>query len=289
MDILGCSIELITKNNIQYIKKTTYDKNYIHRLKLQSNKQQKFKNTINKSQTYFNTPNIISTQETEDYYSIIMEYINGQSCIEYFEQSNDISVNNFISEIINFINFELKNSQLLDVTKLVIDKFNNTIFNIRKNELLVNDKDINELITFYEKYIFNSDLKCIIPVGICHGDMTLSNMIFNNKEVYLIDFLDSFVETPLMDIVKLRQDTKYNWSYLLINNKNNLVFENSKSNFYKIDCEITDYYFQQQFYKDNYLTFQILNFLRIFQYVKKDYIIKYLKMVLKDLQKELNI
>ena len=179
---------------------------------------------------------------------------------------------------------------MLNVTKLVLDKFNNTILNIRKNELLINDKDINELIIFYQKYVFNFNLNCIMPVGICHGDMTLSNMIFNDNEVYLIDFLDSFIETPLMDIVKLRQDTKYNWSYLLINdNKNNLVFENSKSNFYKIDCEIVDYYSQQEFYKNNYLIFQILNFLRIFQYAKKDYIIKYLKMVLTDLQKEIEI
>ncbi len=56
----------------------------------------------------------------------------------------------------------------------------------------------------------------------------------------MIDFLDSFIETPLMDIVKLRQDTKYNWSYLLVNDTENMSFENSRSNFYKIDCEIFD-------------------------------------------------
>ncbi len=55
----------------------------------------------------------------------------------------------------------------------------------------------------------------MMPVGICHGDLTFSNMLFNGNNYYLIDFLDSFVESPLLDIVKLRQDSAYLWSQLM--------------------------------------------------------------------------
>ena len=31
----------------------------------------------------------------------------------------------------------------------------------------------------------------------------------------ILDFLDSFLETPLMDLTKLRQDTKFGWSVFI--------------------------------------------------------------------------
>ena len=41
-------------------------------------------------------------------------------------------------------------------------------------------------------------------------------MLFaNNSRIYLIDFLDSFLESPFIDYVKLRQDTRFYWSAYL--------------------------------------------------------------------------
>ena len=34
----------------------------------------------------------------------------------------------------------------------------------------------------------------------------------HNDKICLIDFLDSFVETPFFDILKLRQDTSFLWT-----------------------------------------------------------------------------
>ena len=42
-----------------------------------------------------------------------------------------------------------------------------------------------------------------IPMGKCHGDLTFSNILFNGNNYYLIDFLDSFIESPLLDLVKI--------------------------------------------------------------------------------------
>jgi thiamine kinase-like enzyme len=54
----------------------------------------------------------------------------------------------------------------------------------------------------------------VYPVGKCHGDFTLSNMIVtHNLSIYLIDFLSTFFESPLQDAVKLLQDFKYGWSF----------------------------------------------------------------------------
>ena len=48
--------------------------------------------------------------------------------------------------------------------------------------------------------------------GYCHGDLTFENIIINNNKVYLIDFLDSYVDSPIIDISKIKQDLILNWS-----------------------------------------------------------------------------
>ena len=37
----------------------------------------------------------------------------------------------------------------------------------------------------------------LIPVGVCHGDLTFSNILMKDNKIILIDFLDSYLETPL--------------------------------------------------------------------------------------------
>ena len=52
------------------------------------------------------------------------------------------------------------------------------------------------------------------PIGPCHGDLTLSNVIFDaTSGVTLIDFLATYLETPLQDVAKLKQDFIYGWSF----------------------------------------------------------------------------
>jgi hypothetical protein len=60
--------------------------------------------------------------------------------------------------------------------------------------------------------------KSKLHLGFCHGDLTFSNILFDENKRYLIDFLDTFVESPVQDIVKYRQDTLYGWSLMLEKN-----------------------------------------------------------------------
>jgi len=105
--------------------------------------------------------------------------------------------------------------------------------------------------------------------------------MFKDNTYYLIDFLDSFINTPLMDIVKLRQDTKYNWSYLLINDKKD--FNISKKMLFDLDKNIVNHYNKYKFFTESYKLLQQMNFLRILQYAKNDNIILFLKITLKNL------
>lgn len=54
-----------------------------------------------------------------------------------------------------------------------------------------------------------------LPIGYCHGDLTFANIIFVDKDIYFIDHLDSFIESPVIDLIKIYQDTLFNWSFFL--------------------------------------------------------------------------
>jgi thiamine kinase-like enzyme len=60
-----------------------------------------------------------------------------------------------------------------------------------------------------------------INIGYCHGDFTFENIIISEKNIYLIDFLDSFIDSPIIDISKLLQEFDLNWS-----NRNEKVLTN---------------------------------------------------------------
>ncbi len=52
------------------------------------------------------------------------------------------------------------------------------------------------------------------PIGNCHGDLTLSNLIVDPiNGITLIDFLYTYLESPLQDIAKLSQEFVYGWSF----------------------------------------------------------------------------
>lgn len=122
---------------------------------------------------------------------------------------------------------------------------------------------------------------CQLPLGVCHGDLTFSNILFNGNNYYLIDFLDSFIESPLMDLVKIRQDSRYGWSLLMYGREYDAVRMNIISQ--KIDKEIDECYSRYDWYRQYYKPMQLMNFLRVLQYAKEERVAGYLKNVIKTL------
>ena len=53
-----------------------------------------------------------------------------------------------------------------------------------------------------------------VPVGPCHGDLTLSNIIWSpSVGLVLIDFLSTFLDSPLQDLAKISQDLEFGWTF----------------------------------------------------------------------------
>lgn len=79
---------------------------------------------------------------------------------------------------------------------------------VSEDERLLFERQIDSLLEHYQK---KQDEE--VPVGFCHGDLTLANMLIDpeNRELCVFDFLDCFVESPIQDIAKLLQDVRHQW------------------------------------------------------------------------------
>ena len=274
----GCYIYIKKVNDTLVIDKYTKSNKYIPRLKAQFSKQKKASKTnVTKG---IIVPKIIKTDESwPGEYHGIMEYVYGKNFVRFFEYADKMTIDKFISTICEFIRNEIESSTC--EIEYETDELYKKWESVKKNMMNIYKEDsqyyssIMKIIEHCDE-IFKPNMKFEnFYVGKCHGDLTFSNIIFRDNEYALIDFLDSFIESPIMDIVKLRQDTKYKWSTLMYNSK-----EYDKTRYDMIckyiDEQIDNNFKKYSFYNKTYPIFQLMNFLRIVQYAKKDEVTIYL-------------
>ncbi|WP_304311266.1 phosphotransferase [Phocaeicola plebeius] len=277
----GCSVNIVREGKKLIIVKGTNDPKYVSRLEKQALKQKE----VSKIEYQFvRIPHIYSIEKSSSSLLIKMEYIYSKNYIEHFEAAGFEQVEYFINAMKLFLEKEISFSPTQTISRLIIEKkFEDVKQKINSNPLLKNDSIINSIL-FQSNNIFkNLPKEIFLPVGRCHGDLTFSNILFNGNNCYLIDFLDSFIESPIMDMVKLRQDSAYRWSTLMYNG----TYDETRLKIVsqKIDKELTAYFSDYDWYKSYYKPFQIMNFLRILQYAKEIKIIDYLKTILIELLK----
>lgn len=273
----GCQIDVVREDGKLYVYKSTYDKGYLNRLCLQGEKQQ---SAFNLGLQHIRVPEVFDISRDEDSATIKMEYVYSKSFVGYFEYAGFEQISYFIDALCLFLDYEVKNSDMQLVKADVLrEKFADVRKKTLSNSALMGDTDVQAILDKSAKY-FEEAEDMMLPIGKCHGDLTFSNIMFNGNNYYLIDFLDSFVESPLLDIVKLRQDSAYMWSQLMYKGTFDPIRLKIVSD--KIDSEIVRYASQYEWYR-YYKLFQLMNFLRILQYAKEDKVIDYLKTVINQL------
>ena len=272
----GCEIVIVHKDNDLFIHKSTHDSGYVPRLVNQANKQ------IAASKIEYQNirvPKVFEVEQNETSATIKMEYIYSRNYVEHFEQAGFEQIKYLIGAIKYFIDLEINNSRMETVpSHILTDKMADVARKVEKNVHLKDDAEAQELVR-KSSIVMDKVGNMVLPVGMCHGDLTFSNILFNGNNYYLIDFLDSFIESPLLDIVKIRQDTSYLWSTLMYNKPFDKVRLSIISE--KIDVAIDEYFSgRYQWYRDYYMPLQLMNFLRILQYGHDDKVISYLKKVI---------
>ena len=181
----GCSIIMLSDD---IVRKTSSTIEYNDRLNSQMKKQKQFKHSVIK------TSEIVDCGYTVDgLFYFDMKYIRGINLSVYFQQN---TLDSCVKIIDLFSTFNTGNT--IDISNALNEKINTTKMDEESLYLITNQN-------------------WIVSDGYCHGDLTFENVLINSNGVYLIDFLDSFVECPIIDESKLLQDSFCYWSF-----KNNI-------------------------------------------------------------------
>lgn len=276
----GCSIDIIRQNNKLIIEKGTRDPKYVERLYQQAVKQKKACET---QLQFIRIPQILNITKTDKEMVMQMEYVYSKNFVDYFENAGFEQVNYFVKAIDIFLKSEIDHSQLTEVpASVVLDKWEDVKLKTTTNQFTGVREDVREVLRRSEiafLTILNplnlSELPDIqMPVGVCHGDLTLSNILFNGNNYFLIDFLDSFIESPLLDMVKIRQDTAHRWSPLMYEGS----YDKTRFNIIadKIDSELDNLFQKYDWYVKYYDMFQLMNLLRVLQYGHEEVVVVYL-------------
>ena len=278
----GCNIEVVREGRDLFVVKSSEDPKYLDRLVLQARKQQ---HASLPEYQHIRVPKVHEINRSENRVDVKMDYVYSRNFVEYFEHAGFEQVDYLIGALIMYLEKEIQVSPLTKVARNVVtDKFDDVCSKTRANVHLHDDPEVESILEVSEK-VFAGLTDMYIPVGTCHGDLTFSNILFNGNNYYLIDFLDSFIESPLLDIVKLRQDTAWLWSQLMYVNPCDEI--RLRIAFCKIDRELDAHFRQRhQWYGRYYKTFQLMNFLRILQYAHEPKVIAYLKRTLHEQLKE---
>jgi thiamine kinase-like enzyme len=195
----GGSIELIDDDIIRKISTNS-------RLYDQMCKQLHF----NKKNLTIKTPEIKAWQwnESHDKFYFDMEYIPSSSFKEFFVEASKSELDNFYFCLKQYLNHDVQ-----------IEKQNYTENTTKKLQSLFEKSEFKDFISYLIDILI--DEQVLLPTTFCHGDLTLSNILFKSGRYYFIDFLDSHIDTYYYDLSKLKQDLYYNWS-LKVENVTNL-------------------------------------------------------------------
>jgi len=266
----GCKLEVVRYDGVLSVIKVSKDSDYDKRLKAQEEKQKNFCNSI------FKAPRILGDFKDENgRFCFIMEYVNGVTLSEYLKKISISDIEKFANMFLSFI-----------PNDFIFDPEAKSIF-------LSKITDLESKINVESEVFFNifSRLKknkwdhCVSSS--CHGDLTLENMIWDGNNIYLIDFLDSFYDSWMVDLAKLLQDLECFWSYR--NDKN--IDENLKIRLFifkkiildKI-CALPD---GKQILQTLY-DILLIHLLRIIPYTKDDFTKNYLNIEINRIFEKVN-
>lgn len=200
----GCQIHLIEEDDGNvFVRKISKDNEYNTRLEIQCEKQRTFKSRFIKAPTVYKQG---YTKEGLFYFD--MEYIQGMTLAEYIKTMEIGKVKGLVDSLILSLVPEQKEVMTEEEKQKAIDIFSNKISELKK---CLADK--KEPVIAKALYLLENHDWSVMKPSLCHGDMTLENIIIRNDCLYYIDFLDSFYDSWFLDVGTLLQDVQVMWSY----------------------------------------------------------------------------
>lgn len=269
----GCKLEILDNKGRCIVKKYSSGFDYNERLKNQMHKQNEFMH-ITRNFKGFSSAEIIDCgfNDEDNLWWFSMEYVGGQKATEYFAKIDINTLNSIADNYIDYFKKRIIESQVVSPpTHIFIDKIRDLKSKLESIEFL-EKKSKQQLIEYLMESIPSED----IYIGDCHGDFSLTNQLYSEDKIYLLDFLDTFIDSPLIDISKFRQDTGIGRIFQID------VDEESKLGRAYISLSYLDERVEQLIKSDYILSawypyFQVLNLTRILPYTTQKKELKFLE------------
>lgn len=244
LGLSGCKLELIRDSVIRKISQST---TYNSRFEKQIQKQQQFIGTL----PNVRVPKILDVGYIDGLLYADMEYIESKLFTEQFLHT---SVDGYTNTLINYIDHTKNTSEVYtatDIQQILCDK----LMQLRPTSRY------KLLIDYTVERVTASNFSPITK-NICHGDLTLSNILFADNNIYFIDFLDSYMESFIIDLVKLKQDLYYKWNTTILNNTSPTVESALTEMWNTIEQRYAEYIHTELFQ-----ILDLINYLRIEPYI----------------------
>jgi hypothetical protein len=129
-----------------------------------------------------------------------MEYIPGHTFLDFFSTSSINDIEFVVDTLFHYFDSCLSHFTTININAAVNEKIKALESKTSYKDYLL---DIRTMTLTYDLYV---------PKTFCHGDLTFTNIIFHKNRLFFIDFLDSYVDSFVSDLVKLKQDLYYLWS-----------------------------------------------------------------------------
>ena len=198
-------LELLPTLKPPLVRKTF--KTNLNRVKANVDKQRTF-GSFSTGSILISAAPVIDFKINNETAELLMPYVHGVTGHMFPLYATRKMAQSLSSSLSALLSYELGVSR--------IQKFSITIFQEKLTQVSNSTQYpdlkglINKCINIVSK--FPSELS--FPIGLCHGDLTLSNLILDPfKNITLIDFLYTFLESPLQDVAKIKQDYVYGWSF----------------------------------------------------------------------------
>ncbi len=195
----GCKILLVDASEKSFIRKISSDCAYNERLLKQCRKQSMC--------GFGKTPRVFGSGYVDGLFFFDMQYVRGATLAEYLLQVPATYLKATVEKIYSAAAHGYCVGGNNGICAEIQTSIRGKIESLRHLQSAY--ANLTEVLEYLDSLSWSG-----IRVGDCHGDMTLENIIVDSAgEFYMIDFLDSFAESPVIDIAKILQDIFLRWSY----------------------------------------------------------------------------
>lgn len=195
----GCKILLVDAPEKSFIRKISSDRAYNERLLKQCRKQSMC--------GFGKTPRVFGSGYVDGLFFFDMQYVRGATLAEYLLQVPATYLKATVEKIYSAAAHGYCVGGNNGICAEIQTSIRGKIESLRRLQSAY--ANLTEVLEYLDSLSWSG-----IRVGDCHGDMTLENIIVDSAgEFYMIDFLDSFAESPVVDIAKILQDIFLRWSY----------------------------------------------------------------------------